>query len=113
MRAKAIQCSECGQRMWRLWGYKKAFWKCEYGYRSVYECPACKTRLALVTMDEEGYLTDLKERGKRITEAEKRISELEIKLYYYRENINVSKFLIELDFLEKQLNRLRKRLKEM
>ena len=99
--------------MRRLWGYKKAFWKCEYGYRTVYECSACKHRLALVTMDETGYLADVKGRGNRIIEAEKRISELEIKLYYYRENVNVSKFLIELDALEKSLKRLRSRLKDM
>lgn len=114
MKAKTLPCPKCETTMKRIYGYKKAFWQCHvYGYRTVYECPKCKERTALVTMDEAGYKAYIAELCEWYKHEADQASALRITLYNYREKANTAKLNMELDALEKAITRLKIRLKEM
>lgn len=113
MKSRIILCPNCKSRMKRQHGYKKAWYNAEYAYKTVYQCPACSRRLAILAMDEGAYMKDRQELLERLKTAEARLLALTCKLEEYRDKSNVSRFLIELDGLQKQLDRLRNRLREM
>jgi len=113
MKARKILCPECGNRMKRAHGYKKAWYNAKHAYKTVYDCGNCGNRLKILAMDEDAFMNDRKDLLDRMQRAEARILTLSQKLEEYRSKTNLSRFLLELDNLQKQLDRLRNRLKEM
>ena len=113
MKARKVLCPECGNRMKRVQGYRKAWYNATHSYKTVYDCPGCGKRLKILAMDEDAFLLDRQELLDRMQSAEARILSLSQKLEEYRNKTNLSRFLMELDNLQKQLDRLRSRLREM
>lgn len=113
MKARKVLCPECGGRMKRAHGYKKAWYNATHSYKTVYDCPGCGKRLKILAMDEDAFMNDRKDLLDRMLKAEARILSLSQKLEEYRNKANLSRFVLELDNLQKQLDRLRNRLKEM
>jgi hypothetical protein len=114
MKTRAVLCPKCQKRMTRKYGYKKRFWLCDQdGYRAVYVCKECGEKLAIVTMEEAGYDKFIKQLSERVQDAEEQVFLLRRKLRAYREKLNTSRVDSEIDHMEKQLKRLRERLKEL
>ena len=113
MKSRVVLCPDCQKRMRRKHGYKKAWYNATFAYKTVYECPACSRRMAILAMDEGAFMKDRQELLDRLKTAEARLMTLTFKVEEYRDKTNVNRFLMELDSLQKQLDRLRNRLKEM
>ena len=60
MKSKIVLCPACGARMWRKYGYKKAWYNAKHAYKTVYDCPECGNRLKNLAMDEDAFMNDRK-----------------------------------------------------
>jgi DNA-directed RNA polymerase subunit RPC12/RpoP len=113
MKSRKILCPDCGNRMKRKYGYKKAWYNAKHAYKTVYDCDTCGKRLKILAMDEDAFMSDRTELVTRLNDAERRLLALNAKLNEYRDKTSVSRLQMELDALEKQMNYVRKCLKNM